>query len=157
MLLPWLLTLPRHQQIWYWSSLPRIFRSQRLKSSDIQGPARTCVYPKGIKVLHIADSDAVISRVTYHLVLDLLPSQQRLLHQHLNREFKHWGPDKMNDILITTFSTSFLQWKLLRVFFFTASLKFIPEGPTDNESSVVKVMAWWWTGSKSLIISPNDG
>ena len=45
----------------------------------------TCVYAQGIEVLHVADSDAVVGRVPHHLVLDLLPAEQRLLDQHLRR------------------------------------------------------------------------
>ena len=30
------------------------------------------------------------------------------------------------------------------------SLKFVPKGPIDNKSALIKVMAWWWIGNKSL-------
>ena len=30
------------------------------------------------------------------------------------------------------------------------SLKFVPKGPIDNKSALVQVMAWCWTGDKSL-------
>ena len=30
------------------------------------------------------------------------------------------------------------------------SLKFVPKGPIDNKSALVQVMAWHWTGDKSL-------
>ena len=30
------------------------------------------------------------------------------------------------------------------------SLKFVPKGPIGNKSALVQVMAWRWTGNKSL-------
>lgn len=36
-----------------------------------------------VEVLHVADGDAVISYISDHLVLHLLPAQQRLLHEDL--------------------------------------------------------------------------
>ena len=30
------------------------------------------------------------------------------------------------------------------------SLKFVPEGPIDNKSALVQVMAWRWTSDKPL-------
>ena len=38
-----------------------------------------------IKVLHVADRDAVVGTVPHHLVLNLLPTLQILLHKHLRR------------------------------------------------------------------------
>lgn len=43
----------------------------------------TCVNAQWVEVLHVADSDAVISDVSHHLIFHLLPAQQRLLHQDL--------------------------------------------------------------------------
>jgi len=37
----------------------------------------------GIKVLHVADDDAVVLGIPHDLVLELLPAQDRLLDQHL--------------------------------------------------------------------------
>ena len=42
----------------------------------------------------------------------------------------------------TTFQMHFLDNAIL--------LKYDPEGPTDNKSSLVQVMAWCWTGDKQL-------
>ena len=39
-----------------------------------------------IEILHITHGDAIVVTVTHHLVLYLLPTLQRLLHQHLRRE-----------------------------------------------------------------------
>ncbi len=41
---------------------------------------------KGVEVLHVADSDAVILAISHHLVLHLFPAFQRLLDQDLRRE-----------------------------------------------------------------------
>ena len=30
------------------------------------------------------------------------------------------------------------------------SLKFVPKGPIDNKSALLRVMAWCWTGDKPL-------
>lgn len=43
----------------------------------------TCVNAKRIEVLHVADSDTVTSHIPHHLVLHLLPAEQRLLHEDL--------------------------------------------------------------------------
>lgn len=43
----------------------------------------TCVNAKWVEILHVADGDAVISNVPHHLILHLLPAQQRLFHQDL--------------------------------------------------------------------------
>ena len=32
----------------------------------------------------------------------------------------------------------------------TISLKFVPKGPIDDNSALVQVMAWRWTGEKLL-------
>jgi len=36
-----------------------------------------------VKVLHIADSDTVISDISHHLIFHFLPAQQGLFHQDL--------------------------------------------------------------------------
>ena len=41
---------------------------------------------KRVEVLHIADRDAVVILITHHLVLDLFPPLETLLHQYLWRE-----------------------------------------------------------------------
>ena len=41
------------------------------------------VHPHGVEVLHVADRDAGPGGVPHHLVLDLAPSGERPLHQHL--------------------------------------------------------------------------
>jgi hypothetical protein len=38
-----------------------------------------------VKVLHVADRDARVVAVAHHLVLDLLPAQERPFDQHLAR------------------------------------------------------------------------
>ena len=40
---------------------------------------------KRVKVLHVADGDAVIRRVPHHFVLNLLPAEKRLLDEQLRR------------------------------------------------------------------------
>ena len=35
-------------------------------------------------------------------------------------------------------------------FAITISLKFVPDGPIDNKSALLQVMAWHWTGDKPL-------
>ncbi len=44
------------------------------------------VYAQRVEVLHVADGDAVVVLVAHDLILNLLPSAQGLLHQHLRRE-----------------------------------------------------------------------
>ena len=39
-----------------------------------------------VKVLHVADGDAVVETVTHHFIFNFLPTLQRFLHQHLRRE-----------------------------------------------------------------------
>ena len=57
------------------------------------------------------------------------------LDMHLN----HLPLNKMAAISQTTFSSAF-----------KVSLKFIPNGPIDNKSALVQVMAWRRTGDKPL-------
>ena len=44
-----------------------------------------------VKVLHVADCDAVVKAVSYHLVLYLLPALEGFLHQNLRREGEGLG------------------------------------------------------------------
>jgi hypothetical protein len=46
----------------------------------------TCMDSERVEVLHITDSDAVVITVTHYLILDLLPSLERLLDENLRRE-----------------------------------------------------------------------
>ncbi|KAI3479544.1 hypothetical protein L1887_58356 [Cichorium endivia] len=45
----------------------------------------TRVDTERVKVLHVADSDAVVAAITHDLVLDLLPALHRLFDEHLGR------------------------------------------------------------------------
>ena len=85
----------------------------------------------------------VVFAVTYKLGLRFASSQWK------HKGLKHWGRDKMaailaDDIFKFIFRTenSHILNKL--------SLKFVPKGPFDNNPSLVHIMAWGWTGAKSL-------
>ena len=41
---------------------------------------------EGVEVFHVADGDAVVEAVAYHLVFHFLPSLEALLHEYLGRE-----------------------------------------------------------------------
>mmetsp|Transcript_32315 Transcript_32315/g.108872 ORF Transcript_32315/g.108872 Transcript_32315/m.108872 type:complete len:207 (+) Transcript_32315:2033-2653(+) len=56
---------------------------QRLRRRDDDGVAR--VDAQRVKVLHVADSDAIVVAVAHHLVLHLLPPEHGLFHQQLRR------------------------------------------------------------------------
>ena len=61
----------------------------------------------------------------------------------------HWGRDKMNNILQTTFSNVFSSMKM-----FEFRLKFhwslFPGGPINNIPALVRIMAWRRSGDKPL-------
>ena len=60
-----------------------------------------------------------------------------------NNDLTHWGLNKMADNLQTTFLQTFSnEFSLIISILIQNSLKFVPEGPTDNKSSLVQVMAW---------------
>ena len=51
------------------------------------------------------------------------------------------------------FADDIFKWYLMNEKFYISmriSLKFVPEGPNDNKSTLVQVMAWCQTGDKSL-------
>ena len=65
--------------------------AQQVDVVVVQGLARchhdalSGMYAQRVKVLHVADRDAVVVAVANHLELDLLPTLERLLYQHLGR------------------------------------------------------------------------
>ena len=63
--------------------------------------------------------------------------------------WSHWGPDKVDDILQTTFSNAFCWMKM-----FWLQLKFhwvfFPKGPIHNIPALVQIMAWRGPGEKPL-------
>ena len=61
-----------------------LFVGERLRRSDHN--AFACVDSKRVEILHIADSDAVVIAVPYHLVLYFLPSLEGFLDKNLRRE-----------------------------------------------------------------------
>ena len=61
----------------------------------------------------------------------------------------HWGRDKMAAISQTTLSNAFSSMKMLRVSI-EISLKFVPNGPINNITALVKIMAWRRPGDKPL-------
>ena len=61
----------------------------------------------------------------------------------------HWGRDKMEDNLQTTFSNAFSSMENARIAIMI-SLKFVPKGPIDNKSALVQVVAWRLFGAKPL-------
>jgi hypothetical protein len=58
--------------------------AEGLRRSDNDG--LTGMDSEWVEVLHVTDSDTVVIAVTHHLVLDLLPSLERLLYEDLRRE-----------------------------------------------------------------------
>ena len=56
---------------------------ERLRRSHDQTLAR--MYSERVKVLHVADRDTVVIAVAHDLVLDLLPTLERLLNKYLRR------------------------------------------------------------------------
>ena len=61
----------------------------------------------------------------------------------------HWGQDKIDAILQTTFSNA-ISWMKMFEFRLQISLKFVPKGPINNIPALVQVMAWHRTGDKPL-------
>ena len=57
--------------------------------------------------------------------------------------------NKMEDILQTAFLID-VSWKKMFRIFIKISLKFVPEGPIDDQSALVQVMAWCWISTKPL-------
>ena len=60
----------------------------------------------------------------------------------------HWGQDKMDVILQTTFSRAFSEmnvWIPIKI-----SLKFVPKGTINNIPALVYIMAWHRSGDKPL-------
>ena len=68
------------------------------------------------------------------------PSMKMLTHLPL---------DKMASISLTIFSNAFSRLKKHRILVLI-SLKFVPKGPINNKSTLVKVMAWRRIGDKPL-------
>ena len=56
--------------------------------------------------------------------------------------------DKMATISQIVFKCIFMYEKFCTLI--QISLKFVPKGPIDNNSVLVQVMAWRWTGDKPL-------
>ena len=59
--------------------------------------------------------------------------------------------DKMAAILQTIFSDYFQSWMKSFVFWLKFHWSLFSKGPIDNKSALVQVMAWRWTGGKSLL------
>ena len=55
----------------------------------------------------------------------------------------------MAKILPITFSNVFSSMKMFELRF-KISLMFAPEGPIDNKTALVQIMAWCWIGDKPL-------
>ena len=67
----------------------------------------------------------------------------------LSIEFTHLPLDKMATISQKKFQDTFL-WMKSFVFQFKISLKFVPEGPTENDPALVQIMTWRWICDKPL-------
>ena len=55
-----------------------------------------------VEVLHIADSDTVVIFITDHLILNLFPALERLLHKNLRRERESLGTKFFKLLVIVT-------------------------------------------------------
>ena len=73
--------------------------------------------------------------------IDMSPPSMKML--------THLPLDKIASVSQTIFSNAF-SWMKNFVFFVLISLKFVPKGPIDNKSVLVKVMAWRRIGDKPL-------
>ena len=63
----------------------------------------------------------------------------------------HRGQDQMTDMFQRTFSCAFLQWKYLN--FERIWLRFVHNGPIDNNTVLVQKMAWRRTGDKHICVT----
>ena len=75
----------------------------------------------------------------------LLPLNEIYGYPTFKVPWTHWGWDKMNTILQTTFSNAFLWLNIIEF-----SLNFVPKGLNLHKLSLVHVMAWSLTGDKPL-------
>ena len=66
------------------------------------------------------------------------------IHDNFLSDFTHWGLNKMAAISKSIFSG----WKKKFLILIEIPLKFVPEGPIDNKSASVQVMAWHHTSAK---------
>ena len=64
-------------------------------------------------------------------------------------ELTHWGRDKMATVSQTTLSNAIFLNENVRISI-EISLKFVPEGPINNISALVQIMAWRRWGNKPL-------
>ena len=55
-----------------------------------------------VEVLHVADGDTVVILVTDHLILNLFPALERLLHENLRRERESLGAKFLKLLVIVT-------------------------------------------------------
>ena len=70
------------------------------------------------------------------------------LLQYLD-QIAYRGRDKMVDVLQKTFLNGF-SWMKMVEFRLKIPLKFVHKSPVDNNPALVQIMAWCWTGDKSL-------
>ncbi len=71
-----------------------------LRRGNHNGFAR--VDAQRVEVFHVADRDTVVVTVAHHLVLDLFPTTQRLLDQHLRRERERFLCQRIQFFLVVT-------------------------------------------------------
>ena len=83
------------------------------------------------------------------------PQERRSKKEKLNSAacmfLRYWGRDNMVTIFQTAFSDAFFLSE--NVWIFKSSREFVPKGPINNIPNIpalVQMMAWRWTGDKSL-------
>ena len=62
----------------------------------------------------------------------------------------HWGPDKIDPILKTTFSNA-ISWMKILEFSLKFHWSFFPQGPINNIPAMVQIMAWRWPGDSHYL------
>ena len=84
-------------------------------------------------------------KTTNHEFIDHLIHWIHMLNgiQTVYQHIEAWK--KKANILSTTSSNAFSSMQVV-AFLQKNSLKFAPTGPTDNESALVQLIAWCWTG-----------